>query len=79
MYNCTASVLLEHFNPTNLKGGLKGQRRDLKKGSIPSLFDWAPEQVRPREEHLKIQTENISHAQTREAKHSMGKMLQDRG
>ena len=68
---------LEHFCPTDFKAGLTGQRRDLKKGSIPSIFEWAPEKVSLREERLKTRTENISHAQTKEAKHSMEKMLQD--
>ena len=36
---------VEHFRPTDLKVGLTGHRRQLKKGSIPSLFEWAPENV----------------------------------
>ena len=68
----------EHFRPTDFKVGLTGQRRDLEKSLIPSIFEWAPEKVSLREERLKIRTENISRAQTEEAKHSMEKMLQDR-
>lgn len=67
----------EHFRPTDFKFGLTGQRRHLKKGSIPSIFEWTPEKVSLREERLKIRTDNISCAQTEEAKHSMDKMLQD--
>ena len=80
---CRSQILL-HFArsislaPTDFKVDLTGQRRELKKGSIPSMFEWAPEKVSLREERLKIRTENISHAQTKEAKHSMEKMLQDR-
>ena len=51
----------EHFRPTDFNVGLTGQRRDLKKGSIPSIFVWALEKVSLREERLKIRTENISH------------------
>ena len=63
----------EHFRPTDFKVALTGHRRQLKKGSIPSLFEWAPEKVTLRDECLKIRTENISRAQTEEAK----KILQD--
>ena len=68
----------EHFCPTDFKAGLTGQRRDLRKGSVPSILQWAPEKVSLREGCLKIWTENISHAQREEAKQSMAKMLQDR-
>ena len=66
----------EHFRPTDFKVGFTGHRRQLKKESIPSLFKWAPEKVTLRGECLNIQTENISHAQKEEAKHSMEKNLQ---
>ena len=49
-----------------------------KKGSIPSIFEWAPEKVSLREERLKIWTENISRAQTEGAKNSMENILQHR-
>ena len=41
------------------------------------MFEWAPEKVTLRDEHLKIRTENFSRAQTEEAKHSVEKILQD--
>ena len=63
----------EHFHPTDFKVGLTGHRRQLKKGSIPSLFEWEPEKVSLRDKRLKIWTENISCAQTEEAKHSVEK------
>ena len=65
----------EHFRPMDFKIGLSGHRRELKKGSIPSLFKWAPEKVTLRDERLKIRTENISCAQKEDAKHSMEKIL----
>ena len=71
----------EHFRRTDFKVGLTGQRRDLKKGSIPSIFEWAPEKVSRRTERLKKRTENISRAQTEEAKQSMTmekQILEDR-
>ena len=46
----------EQFRPTDFKVGLTGHRRKLKKGSIPSLFKWAPEKVTLRDERLKIRT-----------------------
>ena len=67
----------EHFCPTDFKVGLTGHRRQLKKGSFPSLFKWAPEKVTLRDERLTIRTENISRGQKEEAKHSMEKNLQD--
>ena len=41
------------------------------------MFEWALEKVTLRDECLKIRTENISRAQTEEAKHSMEKIVQD--
>lgn len=49
-----------------------------KERSIPSIFAWATEQVSLRKVRLKIRTENMSRVQTKEAKHSMEKILQDR-
>lgn len=46
----------------------------VKKGSIPSIYEWAPEKVSLREEGLKIGTENISRAD-RESKTFDGKKI----
>ena len=67
----------EHFLPSDFKDSLTGHRRELKKGSIPSIFDWAPAKVSLREERLKIRTENISRAQTEDAKYSMETKIQE--
>lgn len=41
----------DHFFPIDFKVELTGHRRELKKVSIPSTFDWAPGKVSLREEH----------------------------
>lgn len=48
-----------HFLPSDFKQSLTGHRRDLKKGAIPSVFEWAPVTSDPRGERLKLRSKLI--------------------
>lgn len=50
----------EHFLQSDFKQSLTGHRRDLKKGAIPSVFEWAPVTSDPRGERLKLRSKMIA-------------------
>ena len=72
--NFLSRVLTTNFVVQSISFPLTLQsQKGYKKGSIPSIFDWAPRKVSQREERLKVRTENIPHAKIKEAPDSVEK------
>ena len=53
-----------HFTQSDFKLSLTGHRRDLKKGAIPSVFEWAPVTNDSREERLKLRSKRIAESES---------------
>ena len=53
-----------HFIPSDFKHSLTGHRHDLKKGAIPSVFEWAPVTNDSREERLKLRSKRIAESES---------------
>ena len=49
-----------HFLPSDFKKSLTGHRRELKKGTVPSIFQWSPVSTNSRGERVNNRSESIA-------------------